>query len=141
MAPRRLERGNHRVVPVAGSVDEEPVRSVAAQAAIEPSGDDVAGFGESTTAHRDGAGPELAEPFEMSLPAVSKHLRVLVDARLIQKERDGRLHRCSLEPGSLRPANDWIQHYRRFWEESFDSLEEYLDGNGAGAGAGAGAVR
>ncbi len=78
----------------------------------------------------------LAEPFEMSLPAVSKHLRVLVDAKLIQKERDGRLHRCSLEPGSLRPANDWIQHYRRFWEESFDSLEEYLDGRGRSDDAG-----
>ncbi len=73
---------------------------------------------------------ELAEPFEMSLPAVSKHLRVLVDAGLIQKERDGRLHRCSLEPGSLRPANDWIQQYRQFWEESFDSLEGYLEGMG-----------
>ncbi len=83
----------------------------------------------------------LAEPFEMSLPAVSKHLRVLVDARLIQKERDGRLHRCSLEPGSLRPANDWIQHYRRFWEESFDSLEEYLDGMGQGQGQGQGRGR
>ncbi len=73
---------------------------------------------------------ELAEPFEMSLPAVSKHLRVLFDAGLIRKERDGRLHRCSLEAGSLRPANDWMQQYRRFWEESFDSLEKYLEGIG-----------
>ncbi len=73
---------------------------------------------------------ELAEPFEMSLPAVSKHLRVLSDAGLIQKERDGRLRRCSLEAGSLRPANDWMQQYRRFWEESFDSLEQYLEGIG-----------
>ena len=73
---------------------------------------------------------ELAEPFEMSLPAVSKHLRVLFDAGLIQKERDGRLHRCSLEPGSLRPASDWIQQYRRFWEQSFDSLGECLEGMG-----------
>ena len=78
-------------------------------------------------ASRPGTVTELAEPFEMSLPAVSKHLRVLFDAGLIQRERDGRLHRCSLEPGSLRPANDWIQQYRRFWEESFDSLEEYLE--------------
>ncbi len=73
---------------------------------------------------------ELAEPFEMSLPAVSKHLRVLFDAGLIRKERDGRLHRCSLEAGSLRPANDWMQQYRRFWEESLDSLEQYLEGIG-----------
>ncbi len=73
---------------------------------------------------------ELAEPFEMSLPAVSKHLRVLSDAGLIQKERDGRLRRCSLEAGSLRLANDWMQQYRRFWEESFDSLEQYLEGIG-----------
>ncbi len=71
---------------------------------------------------------ELAQPFAMSLPAVSKHLRVLIDAGLIQKERDGRLHRCSLEAGSLRPADDWMQQYRRFWEESFDSLEKYLEG-------------
>ncbi len=73
---------------------------------------------------------ELAEPVEMSLPAVSKHLRVLSDAGLIQKERDGRLHRCSLEAGSLRAANDWMQQYRRFWEESLDSLEQYLEGIG-----------
>lgn len=71
---------------------------------------------------------ELAELFAMSLPAVSKHLRVLFDAGLIRKERDGRLHRCSLEADSLRPANDWMQQYRRFWEESFDSLEEHLEG-------------
>ena len=82
----------------------------------------------SRLAASPGTVTELAEPFEMSLPAVSKHLRVLLDAGLIQKERDGRLHRCSLEAGSLRPANDWMQQYRRFWEESFDSLEKYLEG-------------
>ncbi len=82
----------------------------------------------SRLAASPGTVTELAEPFEMSLPAVSKHLRVLFNAGLIQKERDVRLHRCSLEAGSLRPANDRMQQYRRFWEESFDSLEQYLEG-------------
>lgn len=73
---------------------------------------------------------ELARPFDMSLPAVSKHVRVLEDAGLIQKQRDGRLRRCSLEAASLKTANDWLVQYRRFWEESFDSLERFLSGAG-----------
>ena len=68
---------------------------------------------------------ELARPFDMSLPAVSKHLRVLQDAGLIQKERDGRLQRCSLDVATLKTANDWLAQYARFWEGSFDALGRY----------------
>ncbi len=60
---------------------------------------------------------ELAVPFDMSLPAVSKHLRVLEGAALIQKQRDGRLQRCTLEATMLKTANDWLAPYERFWME------------------------
>src|ERR1700677_4722936 len=69
---------------------------------------------------------ELAEPFQMSLPAVSKHLKVLERAGLIARGRDAQWRPCRLEPGPLRNAADWLEHYRRFWEESFDRLEDYL---------------
>ena len=69
---------------------------------------------------------ELAEPFRMSLPAVSKHLKVLERAGLIARGRDAQWRPCRLEPGPLRNAADWLEHYRRFWEESFDRLDEYL---------------
>jgi DNA-binding transcriptional ArsR family regulator len=69
---------------------------------------------------------ELAEPFRMSLPAVSKHLKVLERAGLIARGRDAQWRPCRLEAGPLRNAADWLEHYRRFWEESFDRLEDYL---------------
>ncbi len=69
---------------------------------------------------------ELAAPFEMSLPAVSKHLRVLTRAGLLAQTKDGRVRRCRLLPAPLREAQDWIDHYRRFWEQQFDALESYL---------------
>ena len=78
-------------------------------------------------ADRPGTVTELAAPFAMSLPAVSKHLRVLREAGLIQKQRDGRLHRCSLKPATLKRADEWIEPYRRFWEDSFDALQDYLE--------------
>ena len=71
---------------------------------------------------------ELARPFDISLPAVSKHLRVLEGAGLIRKQRDGRLQRCTLEATTLKTANDWLAQYERFWEETFDSLERFLSG-------------
>ena len=70
---------------------------------------------------------ELAAPFEMSLPAVSKHLGVLEDAGLIVRAREGRVRRCHLRPETLRAAADWIEFYRRFWEGQFDALAEYLE--------------
>jgi len=69
---------------------------------------------------------ELAEPFAMSLPAVSKHLKVLEGARLIARGRDAQWRPCRLEAGPLKEAADWLEHYRRFWEHSLDRLEEYL---------------
>jgi len=70
---------------------------------------------------------ELAAPFEMSLPAVSKHLGVLEDAGLIVRAREGRVRRCHLKAETLRAAAEWIEFYRRFWEEQFDALAEYLE--------------
>jgi DNA-binding transcriptional ArsR family regulator len=69
---------------------------------------------------------ELAEPFEMSLPAVSKHLKVLEHAGLIMRGREAQWRPCRLEAGPLKDAADWLEHYRRFWEQSFDRLEDYL---------------
>jgi DNA-binding transcriptional ArsR family regulator len=69
---------------------------------------------------------ELAEPFEMSLPAVSKHLKVLEHAGLITRGREAQWRPCRLEAGPLKDAADWLEHYRRFWEQSFDRLENYL---------------
>jgi DNA-binding transcriptional ArsR family regulator len=69
---------------------------------------------------------ELAEPFEMSLPAISKHLKVLERAGLIARGREAQWRPCRLAAGPLRDAADWLEHYRRFWDESFDRLEDYL---------------
>jgi DNA-binding transcriptional ArsR family regulator len=69
---------------------------------------------------------DLAEPFEMSLPAVSKHLKVLERAGLIARGREAQWRPCRLEAGPLKDAADWLEHYRRFWEQSFDHLDDYL---------------
>jgi DNA-binding transcriptional ArsR family regulator len=70
---------------------------------------------------------ELAKPYDMSLPAVSKHLRVLESAGLVARSQDGRVHRCRLEAAPMKSAADWIAHYRQFWETQFDSLQRYLE--------------
>ena len=69
---------------------------------------------------------ELAEPFDMSLPAVSKHLKVLEKAGLIERARDAQWRRCSLKVGPLKDAHDWLTTYSRFWTESLDRLDKYL---------------
>jgi DNA-binding transcriptional ArsR family regulator len=69
---------------------------------------------------------ELAEPFEMTLPGVSKHIRVLERAGLISRGRVAQSRPCRLEAAPLREAADWVEGYRRFWEGSFDRLEDYL---------------
>jgi DNA-binding transcriptional ArsR family regulator len=69
---------------------------------------------------------ELAGPFEMSLPAVSKHLKVLERAGLIARGRQAQWRPCRLEAAPLKDAADWLEHYRRFWEQSLDRLEDYL---------------
>lgn len=69
---------------------------------------------------------ELAEPFAISLPAISKHLKVLERAGLIERGRDAQWRPCRLRAEPLRDASQWIAAYRRFWEEGFDRLETYL---------------
>ena len=70
---------------------------------------------------------DLASPFEMSLPAISKHLRVLESAGLLVRRKEGRVHWCSLQPGPMKRAAGWIAHYQQFWEERLDALEKYLN--------------
>jgi DNA-binding transcriptional ArsR family regulator len=70
---------------------------------------------------------ELAEPFTMSLPAVSKHLKVLERAGLITRGRKAQWRPCRIEAGPLKDAAQWLEHYRRFWDDSFDRLDEYLE--------------
>jgi DNA-binding transcriptional ArsR family regulator len=70
---------------------------------------------------------ELAEPFAMSLPAVSKHLKVLERAGLIARGRERQWRPSRLEAGPLKDVADWTERYRRFWEESYDRLDEYLE--------------
>jgi DNA-binding transcriptional ArsR family regulator len=69
---------------------------------------------------------ELADPFEMSLPAISKHLKVLERSGLIARARAAQWRPCRLRARPLKEAVDWLEHYRRFWEQSFDRLEDYL---------------
>ncbi|HWZ85236.1 MAG TPA: metalloregulator ArsR/SmtB family transcription factor [Thermoanaerobaculia bacterium] len=71
---------------------------------------------------------ELARPFAISLPAISRHLRVLEEAGLVTRAKDGRVHRCRLVAEPMRDAGDWIEKYRDFWEVRLDALQRYLDG-------------
>jgi len=68
----------------------------------------------------------LAEPFEMSMPAISKHLKVLERAGLIARGRQAQWRPCRLEAAALKDIAQWVEHYRRFWEQSFDRLDDYL---------------
>lgn len=70
---------------------------------------------------------ELAAPFSSSLPAISKHLRVLEGAGLIARRTVGRQRVCSIAPAAMESAAEWIEHYRRYWNERLDSLERYLE--------------
>jgi DNA-binding transcriptional ArsR family regulator len=69
---------------------------------------------------------DLCEPFELSQPAISKHLKVLERAGLIARSREAQSRPARLKPEPLKQAADWIDHYRKFWEESFDRLDAYL---------------
>ncbi|MGB8365101.1 MAG: ArsR/SmtB family transcription factor [Rhizomicrobium sp.] len=69
---------------------------------------------------------ELAEPFDMSLPGVSKHLKVLEQAGLITRGREAQWRPCRIEAGALKDVDDWLERYRRLWEERFDRLDVYL---------------
>ena len=76
---------------------------------------------------RDMTVSELAEPFDISPPAVSKHLRVLERAGLLTSDRVGRVRRCRLEPSALHEAAEWVEAQRKFWEDRLDQLAIYLD--------------
>jgi DNA-binding transcriptional ArsR family regulator len=69
---------------------------------------------------------ELAQPFDMSLPAVSRHLKVLERAHLIERGREAQWRPCKLAPEPLREVSSWLEQYRRFWDESLDRLDAYL---------------
>ena len=69
---------------------------------------------------------EIAAPFRMTLPAISKHLKVLEKAKLIRRGKDKQWRPCELEAAPLKEVSDWVSEYRQFWEESFDRLDEYL---------------
>jgi DNA-binding transcriptional ArsR family regulator len=69
---------------------------------------------------------ELARPFGVSAPAISRHLRVLESANLVTQEREGKFRRCRLNPSGLNGAAQWLEFHRRFWTQSFDSLDEHL---------------
>jgi len=69
---------------------------------------------------------ELAEPFDMSLPAISKHLKVLERAGLIERGREAQWRPCRLQAGPLKDVENWVEQYRRFWDESFSRLDDYL---------------
>lgn len=78
-------------------------------------------------AHGEATVTEVAEPFKMSLPAISKHVRILENARLIVREKDGRVHHLRLSPAALKTAAEWLAEYRQFWDAQFDSLAVYLE--------------
>lgn len=69
---------------------------------------------------------QLAEPFVISLPAISRHLKVLENAGLISRGRDAQWRPCKLEPKTLKQVDEWLSQYRRFWEGSFDKMDAYL---------------
>ena len=69
---------------------------------------------------------DLAEPFRISLPAISRHLKVLEEASLIERERDGQHRRCRLKPDTLASAREWLDFHKRFWSGSLDRLEQHL---------------
>ena len=79
-------------------------------------------------AHAPAKITDLAAPFDMSLPAVSRHIRVLEDARLVRRTVDGRVHQCSLRVGPLKTVESWLAHYGRFWHGTLDSLAEFVEG-------------
>ena len=81
---------------------------------------------------------ELAEPFDITLSAVSKHIDVLARARLVERRREGRTTRCRIVPGALDEAGAWMARHRSFWRERFDALERTLGDGSAGKAPGTG---
>ena len=77
---------------------------------------------------------DLAEPFDVSLMAISKHLKVMGEAGLIRREKDGRVCRCTFDPGSIEIASGWIEAHRKYWTQQLDSLAAFLEGPRTGGG-------
>lgn len=113
---RMVNNKNNRLDSVFSALADPTRRAILARLAL----------GETTVG-------ELAEPFAMSLPAVSKHLKVLERARLLVRERRGRVHRCQINAAAMREAAAWIEHYRAFWDARLDALARYLGHPGKGA--------
>lgn len=86
----------------------------------------------SRLAEGPGTISELAAPFKMSLPALSRHIRVLERARLIRRRVEGRVHRCWLFPEALSDIDQWLEGYRGFWGAALNSLAEYVERKGSG---------
>lgn len=80
-------------------------------------------------AHGETSVSDLAKPFSVSLPAISRHLRVLEHAGLLERRKLGRVHHCRLRAAPLRQATHWMEHYRAFWEQQLDGLAAYLKAN------------
>ena len=99
-----------RLSAVLSALADPPRRAILAQLAVK----------------RDVPVTELAKPFRMSLPAVSRHLRVLEDAGLISRGRNAQLRPARIEAAPLRDVSDWVERYRHIWEERFDNLDTYL---------------
>jgi len=78
-------------------------------------------------AHGDATVGELARPFRVSRPAISKHLRVLEQAGLVRRAREGRVSRCALDAAALREAAEWVERYRAFWSGRLDALARYVE--------------
>lgn len=81
-------------------------------------------------AHGEATVGELARPFAVSRPAISKHLRVLERAGLVQRARDGRVSRCELDAAPMREAAEWVERYREYWEGRLDALKRYVEQEG-----------
>lgn len=77
---------------------------------------------------------ELARPFRITRPAISKHLRVLEDAGIVRRTRDGRVNRCVLEPEAIRNATEWVDEYRVFWDRQLGALARFVESGTDGDG-------
>jgi DNA-binding transcriptional ArsR family regulator len=114
-APRRRTRRDERLDRVFRALGDRTRRALLARLARRPA-----------------LVTELARPFAISLPAVSRHIRVLERAGLVRRAVDGRMHRCSLSPAPLASVEHWLSHYRAFWEARLEALAHYVEPGAGG---------
>jgi DNA-binding transcriptional ArsR family regulator len=124
----RAERRHHRELLGVGQcvVDTLPA-AVEEHLLMDRLGDQTRRALLARLAQRSATVTELAEPFEMSLPAISRHIKVLERARLIERTVDGRVHHCALDVEPLQTVDEWLRRYRRFWDASLDALAKYVE--------------